>query len=272
MQRRSERGSPVGAGCNARRAFGAAGIGLLAWGVMSMSGDGPTPPTLEETRLAMSKWIETQQIIARERNDWQQSKEVLTGRLEVVGKEAATLEQKIQEANVKAAETDARRAALLAQNDELKAAGEQLSQSVGAMEREVRALCKRLPEPLLAKLQPLLARIPEEGSAARVSVAERFQNVLGIVDTVNKANNEISVGYEVHTLADGHPSEVRVLYVGLAQAYYVSGKGEGGIGRPGPEGWVWEPSVAIANDVTTALEILEGKHTPAFVPLPVKLP
>ncbi len=256
----------------ARPALAGAGVLLLAWVAMSMSGDGPTPPTLEETRLAMSKWIETQQIIARERNDWQQSKEVLAGRLEVVGKEAATLEQKIQEANVKVAETDTKRAALLAQDDELKAAGEQLGASVAAMEQELRALCKRLPEPLLAKVQPLLARIPEPGAATRVSVAERFQNVLGITDTVNKANNEISVGYEVHTLADGHPSEVRVLYVGLAQAYYVSGKGEGGIGRPGPEGWVWEPSASVANDVGTALEILEGKHTPAFVPLPVKLP
>jgi Protein of unknown function (DUF3450) len=76
----------------------------------------------------------------------------------------------------------------------------------------------------------------------------------------------------VHTLADGKPAEVKVIYVGLAQAYYVSASGEAGIGRPSPEGWQWEPSKAIADDVSNALEILQGKQSPAFVPLPVKLP
>ena len=36
-------------------------------------------PTLDETRLTLSKWIETQQIISKERNDWQQGKEILQG-------------------------------------------------------------------------------------------------------------------------------------------------------------------------------------------------
>jgi hypothetical protein len=75
----------------------------------------------------------------------------------------------------------------------------------------------------------------------------------------------------VHHLAGGKPAEVQAIYVGLAQAYYVSAGGEAGIGRPGPEGWTWEPSRAVAREVLTALEILQGKQTPAFVPLPVKL-
>ena len=95
--------------------------------------------------------------------------------------------------------------------------------------------------------------------------------MLGILNELNKANNEITVSYEVHDLADGKPSEVQAIYVGLAQAYYVSASGEAGIGRPARDGWKWEPSKAVAGDVLMALEILQGKHTPAFVPLPVKL-
>ena len=38
---------------------------------------------------------------------------------------------------------------------------------------------------------------------------------------------------EVRTLSDGKPAEVRTVYVGLAQAYFVSPKGDAGIGRPG---------------------------------------
>ncbi|NOT31115.1 MAG: DUF3450 family protein [Planctomycetes bacterium] len=226
---------------------------------------------LAETRLAMGKWIETQQILSKERNEWQQAKEILLGRVELVQKEIATLEEKLREAESGVAQANQKRAELLAQKGLLDGAGAQLGAAVARMEGDCRRLFQVLPSPVQEKLQPLYQRIPEDAAKTRVSVAERFQNVLGIFNELNKANNELTVTYEVRTLADGKPSEVRALYVGLAQAYYVSARGEGGIGRPGESGWTWEPSRDVADEVSMALEILQGKHTPAFVPLPVRL-
>ncbi len=229
------------------------------------------PPTLEETRLKMDKWLETQQIISKERKDWQQGKEILLGRLEVVKKEIATLEEKTKQAESSVVEANKKRSELLTENDQLKAAGAQLTGAVAGMEGEIRKMFKQLPEPIQTKLQPLYQRVPENPTKTRVAAAERFQNILGILNELNKTNNEITVSYEVHNLADGRPSEVKAIYVGLAQAYYVSARGEAGIGRPTADGWKWEPSKAVARDVLTALEILEGKQSPAFVPLPVTL-
>lgn len=248
-------------------------LGCLASAGMSGDQDprAAAGSSLEETRLMLGKWIETQQIIAKERNEWQQGKEILLSRIDLAQKEVSALEDKIKVAESSVAETAAKRKDLDAENEKLKAASADLAQSVKAMESEVRRLFKTLPEPIQQKLQPLYQRIPEDPDNTRVTVAERFQNVLGILNEVNKDNNEITVNYEVRTLADGKPSEVRAMYVGLAQGYYVSAGGEAGIGRPGPDGWTWEPSKAVASDVLTALDIIQGKHTPAFVPLPVKL-
>lgn len=229
------------------------------------------PSSLEEARLTMGKWIETQQIISKERKDWQQGKEILVSRLELVKKEMSTLEDKIKVAQSSVAEASKTRDDLLAESDQLKGVGAQLTESVTGMEGEIRRLFKTLPEPIQKKIQPLYQRIPDDSAKSRVSAAERFQNVLGILNELNNANNDITVSYEVHNLADGKPSEVKAIYVGLAQAYYVSASGEAGIGRPTAEGWKWEPSKAVASDVLMALEILQGKQTPAFVPLPVKL-
>ena len=248
-----------------------AGANSAGPGPLGSGGQDPRSSTLEETRLVMGKWIETQQIISKERNEWQQGREILTSRLELVKKEIAGLEEKIQQAQASVAETNAKRDELLAQSEVLKAAGTQLAAAVGAMEAEVRRLFKMLPEPIQTKLEPLHQRIPEDPEQVKVSPAERFQNVLGILNELNKANNELSVTFEVHTLADGKPSEVQVIYIGLAQAYYVCASGEAGIGRPSDDGWKWEPSASIGRDVTTALEIVQGKHSPAFVPLPVTL-
>lgn len=253
----------------------AAGFPLAAAGAAQDAAetqDEDTPPTLEQTRLAMDKWIETQQIISRERKEWQQGRDVLLGRLELVKKEITTLEEQIAEKQSAVAESDRKRSELLAEDAELRASLAQLGTAVDGMEDGVRVLLAQVPEPVATRLQPLIGRLPADAAAkARVSVAERYQNVLGILNDLNKANSELTVSYEVHTLSSGKPAEVRVLYVGLAQAYYVSAGGEAGIGRVGLDGWVWEPSNAVAPDVLRALEIIQGKHSPVFVPLPVKL-
>lgn len=274
MERKSNRWRETGA----RRLAWAVALLPLSFGAVSAGPEGSAQgantsgaSTLEEMRLAMSKWIETQQIISKERKDWQQGKEILLGRLELVKKEVATLEEKIKQAESSVAESNKKRNELVAENDQLKAAGLQLTDAITGMEGEVRKLMKAAPEPVQTKLQPLSQRIPEDAKKTRVSAAERFQNVLGILNEMNKANNEITVNYEVHNLADGRPAEVKAIYIGLAQAYYVSARGEAGIGRPTPDGWKWEPSKAVASDVLKALEIIQGKHSPAFVPLPVKL-
>ena len=248
---------------------------ILAIGIpgvaLAPAQDGASEPTLEETRVTMGKWIETQQLIGRERNDWNQSREVLKGRIELVGKEVAALSDSIKESETAVAESARKMQELTAERDQLKTAATQLVTAVTAMESEVKRLSKSIPAPVLAKLAPLFARIPEDAATTRVSVAERFQNVLGILNEINKANSEITVNYEVRTMPDGSSSEVQVIYVGLAQAYFVSPRGQAGIGRPTADGWTWTPAPEAADRILTALEIIQGKHSPAFVPLPVNI-
>jgi len=220
----------------------AGALGLLVSGRSVTEG-----PTLEETRISLGKWIETQQIISRERNDWQQGKEILLGRLELVRKETSTLDQGIRAAQARIAETELKRDELLAEDARLAAQGARLAETALALETELRKLHPALPEPVQAKIQLFFQRMPADAAAlARVSLAERFQNVLAILNELDKASGEFTINFEVRTLSDGKPSEVKAIYVGLTQAYYVNAKGEAGIGRPSPEGWKWEPAPATS--------------------------
>jgi hypothetical protein len=251
----------------------AASAVLLSSAALGLGQDAAAPgaASLDEVRLTMGKWIETQQIIAKERNEWQQGQEILRDRLELVKKEIASLEERIAEGQASVAKSDAAKQELLTEQSSLEATTTRLKDALSAMEQEIRRVHPSLPDPLRERLQALFQRMPEAGAEGRVSVAERFQNVLGILNELNKANMEIAVHYEVRTLADGTPSEVKALYVGLGQAYYVSARGEAGIGRPGAQGWEWEQAKSIGDDVTKTLEILQGKHSPEFVPLPVRI-
>jgi hypothetical protein len=238
-------------------------------GVPSGAGESAGGPSLAETRMVLDKWIETQQVIARERKDWQQGKETLESRLELARKEAATVEEKLKQAETASVAAAKQRETIEAESANLKHSLERLSAAAGRLETNIRTLFPTLPDPVQTKLKPLYDRIPSDAGKTRVSAAERFQNVLGILSEAIKANNEISVVFEVRNLANGKPAEVRVLYVGLGQAYYLSAAGQAGIGRPSPDGWKWEAADGIARDVLKAIEIQAGKRPPAFVSLPV---
>ena len=67
-------------------------------------------------------------------------------------------------------------------------------------------------------------------------------------------------------------AEVRALYIGLGQGYYVTVSGEAaGIGYPTPEGWRWTPQDGLADEISRAIAILQSEDVPAYVPLSVEI-
>jgi hypothetical protein len=229
-------------------------------------------PLVDAGRAEFAKWVETQQLLAKEKKDWQQGKEILQSRIGLVNNEIAAMEAKLAELQTSAHEADSRRAETSAQDETLRQTAGRLAAWAGELEGDIRRLYARLPEPVQAKLKPLHDRIPDDPARTSVSVAERLQNIVGILNQVNKANNEITLATEVRALSDGRPAEVRTVYVGLAQAYYVSATGaEAGIGRPSTAGWQWQSANELAPSVLQVVEVLQNKAKPMFVSLPVKV-
>ena len=77
---------------------------------------------------------------------------------------------------------------------------------------------------------------------------------------------------EVRKLPDGSSAEVATMYVGLGQAYYVKPNAPvAGVGRPGPEGWVWTAANEVAERVASAIAVFRNEKPAAYVPLPVKV-
>jgi len=231
----------------------------------------PEADRIDAARDAAGKWVATQKLIYQERKDWQQSKELLLARIELLQKEIGEQEARLAETRRTAAEAEGRKREGVAGRDALVHEAKRLATLLEGYENGVRGLHAILPPPVQEKIAPLYQRIPQDPASTRVSVAERFQNVLGILNEINKANGEVTLATEIRTLADGKPSEVKTIYLGLAQAYYLSSRGEAGVGRPGPSGWDFTPDNRLAGEILHAVEIMEGKAPPEFVGLPVKI-
>ena len=232
-----------------------------------------TAPIIEATRETLTKWVETKQLISKEKSDWASGKDILEDRVRLAEAETTTVRDKLKEISVAVAEAQKKRDELAAQNDKLKATAEKSKAMVIAAEKKLRPLLPQLPEPLREKLKPIIARFPEDSEKSTASMAERLQNVLGILDQASAFNSTVASVKELRTFPDGTRAEVTTVYLGLSQAYYTNREGTlAGIGHPGPDGWVWKPDNANGKKILLAVHILEGKEKGAtFIDLPVKI-
>jgi hypothetical protein len=232
-----------------------------------------TAPIIDATRETLTKWVETKQLISKERSDWASGKDILEDRVRLAEAETTTVRDKLKEISAAVAEAQKKRDELAAQNDKLKATAEKSKAMVIAAEKKLRPLLPQLPEPLREKLKPIIARFPEDSEKSTASMAERLQNVLGILDQASAFNSTVASVKELRTFPDGTRAEVTTVYLGLSQAYYTNREGTlAGIGHPGPDGWVWKPDNANGKKILLAVHILEGKEKGAtFIDLPVKI-
>jgi len=232
-----------------------------------------TGPMIDSTRETIAKWVETKQLISKEKSEWSSGREILGDRVRLAEAETASVREKLGEIELAVAEAQKKRDELSAENEKLKATAEKVKARIVVLEKQLRPLLKMFPDPLREKLKPILARFPEDSEKSTASLAERLQNVLGLVDQGNAFNSTITSVKELRTFADGTRAEVTTVYLGLAQAYYTNSEGTlAGVGHPGPEGWVWSPENAQGKQILMAVHMLEGKEkTAAFINLPVKI-
>lgn len=226
---------------------------------------------IELTRDALEKWVETRRTIGVERRDWALGKDLLDSRIDVLDRELKTLADRTKEVEATLTEADRKRDSLAQEAGTLKDASAQLAAMAAQLETKVKALVKRFPTPLAEKLKPLTQRLPEDSAATTLSLAVRFQNIVGIINEANRFNREITQSSEIRKLADGSSVEVTAVYLGLAQGYYVGAGGRiAGIGRGAPEGWTWTESNDNGPAIERIVAILRNQKPAAFVPIPVK--
>jgi len=255
-----------------KKIYGRIGIIVLAIVALNWAAEPGGRDSIEGVRAALEKMVQTRQAISKEKQDWALAQEMLDERIKLVQREIESLRERIGQAQKSISDADKKRAELVEDNDTLKGAAEALKSIVTKLETRTIALNKRLPDPIRERIKPLSQQLPEDPNETKLSLSQRFQNVIGILNEVNKFNREPTVTSEVRTLADGKVAEVTALYIGLGQAYYVGANGTvAGVGRPSEEGWNWESANSEADEITDVIAILKNEKVASFIPLPVKV-
>lgn len=235
---------------------------------------------IDATREALARWTESQRIISREKQEWRLGKQTLETRIAVARREIESLDKRIGDANKGVADADKERAGKVAEKEQLDAVAAGLAERVAVLEARLMKMLPRLPEPLATNIKPLTQLIPatpEVAAEKKMSLSQRFGNVIGALNMIGKWNREVTIKSEVRQLANGQNVEVSVIYIGLGQAYYAGGVDKegkatvGGIGTATATGWSWESADAQAPAIQQAISIYKNEQLARLVRLPVRI-
>jgi hypothetical protein len=230
------------------------------------------PPALTETRVTLEQWVQTRQLISRTRSDWDADKETLAQTTALYERELKSIAEQISKVSTNNAQVDKERLAATTQQQELAAAAEQARTLVAGLEKRVQELAPSFPPPLVEKLSSSLQRIPADPVNTKLSGLERMQNLVGILNEVDKFNAAVTVVSEVQKNSSGAEVQVETLYLGLAQAYFVDKAGDyAGVGTPAATGWQWTPNNALAGKIQKSIAMYKNATPADFVSLPVHI-
>jgi len=263
-----------------------------AFALLLLSGSGGTPARAQQSgageaggsvggyRAKLHKWVETRQLISEERSDWEAEAESLRATRDLLREQRAALREEIAELEASRTETDEEQRELLLRRGEQQRASRALEEEIRGLEKRVLTLAPRLPEPLRDKIESLLVQIPRVPAESDTQLGRRLVNVLGVLSQAEKFDGTATLVGETRAVdgdrqGDGEPQgdgerkvQVRTLYWGLGQAYFVAAKGRiAGVGRPGQT-----DQEALADEAGLLLDIYEGNvDTIRFVRLPVEV-
>lgn len=231
-----------------------------------------TTEAIGDTRAILERWVETSRILSQEKLDRALAREVLQDRIRLVEREISGLRASIEGAQASLAESDRKRTELLAEKERLVQASSGLVEVVARLEQRLRELLVRLPEPIRERVKPLSQLLPADPAEAKVTLDQRFRNVLGILNEVDKFAREITLVSEVRALGDGTSAEVTTLYLGISHGFYVNGSGTlAGVGRGTVSGFEWTPTPDAAQAIAAAIAILNNERVAEFVALPIRI-
>jgi septal ring factor EnvC (AmiA/AmiB activator) len=227
---------------------------------------------LAETRSQLREWVETRQITSKEKADWRTEQAILSDTEALLRSEFERVTAALEELQDSTTAAEEDRSQLASQKETLNAASSVVANNIGALETELKAIIPMLPEPLIQKIKPLIRRLPDDPDNAKLSLGERVQNIVGILSQTDKFNTTITQTSESREIEKGKTVEVRTLYWGLGQAYYVDASAQyAGIGYPTQEGWEWPRIDGAGLEIKRLLDVYEGSETIQFVNVPARI-
>jgi hypothetical protein len=224
----------------------------------------PEDAAVAELRETISKIVDVQTTESEERLNWKARKDEFAALLDLQSRELKLLDEELNKAGQSAPSHAETTEEIKTEIAALKQARSLATEAVSRNLPRVTSLAKRFPQPLLKEAEIEIATLTAWKPTDEPRDALR--SILSLLAKAEQFNRRFTRTTEIR---DGR--EVEVLYLGLAQAYYMDRKDQAGIGQPGAAGWEWKSKPEIRGELNAAFETLDKKRPPTMVTLPLEI-
>lgn len=246
-----------------------ASLALFVFGLLLLpaSAQDESLPRRDAARTQLEKWVETEQLLSREKASWEVEKQTLTELNQLRAEEIEQLKEFITAAGNRIEEVTEKRKAFSEEEAELKAWRRELEKSIGDLETRLLPLLVRFPPPLREKTEEALLRL-EAASPGR-PLQERTRDVLLVLQAFLEFQSNLTLDGDIREI-DGERREVDILYLGISHAWWVDAAGRaGGMGISTRNGWEWTEQRSLAPRIRRVIDIQSRTLPPEFVHLPI---
>lgn len=227
---------------------------------------------IDDVRNILKEWVSVEKTISQELETWKQERKLLEGVITSLDQEERVLRNTIEVAEKASNRADNERIELFARRNTYQQNAERFGNQLVLYERQVVRLIPRLPIVLRDEIGLMTNKLylAETGN---YSLSERAQTLISLLSSIQEFDSSITVTNEIRTIGSDEEIEVKVLYIGLARAFYADQANRvAGMGRPvhgGSEaGWQWIEQVDLAKDINRAIDIYENSDAPSLIRLP----
>lgn len=229
---------------------------------------------IESTRAALEEWVDVRREISEETADWNSQQDILSNQIELLKVEIAQYEEEIARAAEETTAAEQGQAQLQDERQQIARNIDVVEEALPQLEAAIRELQPFFPVHLTETetMRQLSGQLPQERETNR-PVGDRTVVVLGILGEIHKFNNTVTLQTILRQFGDQNLN-LRVMYLGTAQAYFVSDDGsQAGRYMPAAGGWEWIDDPDLATDIERSVRFYRGDATvaPEYIGLPVEL-
>ncbi|MFT3829936.1 MAG: DUF3450 family protein [Opitutaceae bacterium] len=228
----------------------------------------PAEDATNEVQAAVSAWAKVRAETVRLESDWEWQRTFMQSTLDALTERAGRLEAKRDELLAKTAAERRDITELAERRQHMETAAAESTAHLRQLGERLSARRAWLPPRLSAALELPYRSLAMEG----LSLGERMQHTMAILNRCTLFNRSVSVGEEMVLAEGGTPKLMEVVYWGLARGYALDRAGRSAyVGAPGDKGWAWTPAPELADRVAKLIAIAKDTREPDFVPIPVQV-
>jgi len=231
-----------------------------------------TPNKVKQVDSLIQKWIAIEQQRNAMVNDWRHQEPLLKQRLMLLKQEQAQLEKNLAASSDNESEVEQKRAQLLESQNDMESEQVQLEEYLVKYFQVITEIHPQLPPPLFNAWHKKIS----SAEFTTADITKKLNTLLELLDQLNDFEQRISHAESALILPTPQGDKeimVQQLYIGLAQAWYVSLDGRFvGRGIPEASGWRWQADDSVDGEtVLNAIAMIERRSEAQFLQLPISL-